>query len=51
MKKVEEEEMNDNEGYYNKAAEVFTPAKPGVLEAGQASPLKSHTSMNLLSRK
>ncbi len=28
-----------------------TPAKPGVLEAGQASPLKSYTSMHLLSRK
>ncbi len=30
---------------------VHTPAKPGVSEAGQASPLKSHTSMHLLSRK
>ncbi len=29
----------------------ITPAKPGVSEAGQASPLKSQTSMHLLSRK
>ena len=28
-----------------------TPTKPGVQEAGQASPLRSHTSMHLLSKK
>ncbi len=31
--------------------QLITPAKPGVLEAGQTSPLKSLTSMHLLSRK